>query len=117
MVLPMDTIEDSKNDEVGCKLLEVQKHNEWTKEKRSAMVDLVHLLKDKGYIEFGADAKQYASIRVGESFLYNVPENKTGYLMPFRGQLVRIVCVGSGSYQRRSFMVGKIDACDHKVKG
>jgi len=39
-----------------------------------------------------------------------VPENKTGYLKPYRGQIVRVICVGSGTRWIRSYLAGVADA-------
>ncbi len=109
MINMEDVIEDHKNDEIGKKISEMQSHTAGSKIKREAISELCELMKSKKYISFESGAKYYATIRVGESFLYDVPTKKTGHLMGFRGKRVRVVCVGSGKYDKRSYMAGNVE--------
>lgn len=104
-----DIFEDSKIDEIGKKILHVQSLASGSKDKREALAELCDMMRNCKYTEFDADAKSYATIRVGESFIYDVPLSKTGHLMGFRGKRIRIICVGSGKYNKRSVMAGVVD--------
>lgn len=108
MINKEDIIEDLKSDEIGNKINNVQNQIPGSILKKEALAELCILLQKSNYVSFKGDATNYAKIRVGESILYKVPPKKTGHLMVFRGSLVRIVCVGSGRYDRRSYMAGVV---------
>ena len=108
MVKFEDIIEDEKKDEIGQKRSQVQSLVSGSKDKREALAELCDTMRRYKYTGFDADAKSYATIRVGESFIYDVPLSKTGRLMVFRGNRIRVVCVGSGKYNKRSYMAGII---------
>ena len=65
-----------------------------------------------GYIRFWGHYRRYNVETVGESYLYKVPGNKRGNLKPFRGNTIRIVCVGHKRFYR-GIMAGQIafDIC------
>ena len=109
MIKLEDIIEDSKLDEIGKKISHVQSLASGSNDKREALTELCDMMRNCKYTEFDADAKSYATIRVGESFIYDVPANKTGHLKSFRGTRIRIVCIGSGKYNKRSYMAGLVD--------
>jgi hypothetical protein len=105
-----DIIEDETNDEIGQKIAQVQSLVSGSKDKREALAELCDMMRNCKYAEFDSDAKNYATIRVGESFIYDVPTNKTGHLMAFRGKRIRVVCVESGKYNKRSYMAGGVES-------
>ncbi len=109
MIKIEEIIEDDKIDEIGNKISQVQSLVPGSKDKREAIVELCDMMRDCKYAEFDSDAKNYAVIRVGESFICDVPLNKTGHLKSFRGRRIRVVCVGSGKYNKRSYMAGVVD--------
>ena len=91
--------------------LAVQQFNSipsWTGEKRRLREELDALCAREGYAGFEADPRDYAVHRVGQSFLYDVPEGKRGRLAKFCGKRVRIVCLWSGKY-RRFIRVGVVE--------
>jgi hypothetical protein len=63
-------------------------------------------MKSKNYIGFAGHPNRYHLSVVGESCLYQIPTNRRGHLSVFRGKLVRLVCVYSGSYANRYYMAG-----------
>jgi hypothetical protein len=68
----------------------------WTKEKHALSNQLLKLLDTNGYIRGSGDRRDYRLHGgTGRSFIYKVPENKKGALSQFRGEFVRIVCVGT----------------------
>ena len=103
-----DTIEETFSDEVGILLLEINKYNSMTKEKRNLLNKVVELMDANDYISFLGQSQNYFISRVGESYLYDVPSNKNGNLKVFRGKRIRVVCVGSGTRFDRSYMAGVV---------
>ena len=67
---------------------------------------LIENLKSRGYVKFLGHYKRYKAQRIGESYCYQVPATKRGHLQKFRNRLIRVVCIGSGSYTMREFMAG-----------
>lgn len=101
----MITIEDPKADEIGLIIKELQSIPTFTTAKRAVLGRLLELLKQSGYKLFNGKAARYGFGPIGASYLYCVPEDKRGHLEPYRGKLVRLVCVGSGIFDRE-IMVG-----------
>jgi len=99
-------IEDPKSDQIGLVLKEIQAIPTFTKAKRAVLAKLIELLKQSGYKSFIGKASRYGFGPIGASYLYRVPEDKRGHLEPYRGKLVRLVCVGSGIFDR-DIMVGE----------
>jgi len=102
----MITIEDPKADQIGLVIKELQSIPTFTKAKRAALERLLELLKQSGYKMFNGKANRYGFGPIGASYLYRVPDDKRGHLEPYRGKLVRLVCVGSGIFDR-DIMVGE----------
>jgi hypothetical protein len=95
---------DPRTDTVGKLLVAVEKYETWTKDRRILVDKVVKNMKRGRHIEFPGYSDRYRLSRVGTSLLYDVPENKRGKLAPFRGQLIRLVCIGSGSRFFRSYI-------------
>ena len=102
----MITIEDPKVDQIGLVIKELQAIPTFTRAKRDVLERLLELLKHSGYKMFNGKAARYGFGPIGASYLYQVPEDKRGHLEPYRGRLVRLVCVGSGIFDR-NIMVGE----------
>lgn len=100
-VIPVEAIrQDCCNDLVGAKLRQFNAHLTWTAEKRRLRKELDALCERHGYIGFQGDYRNYGLQRVGQSLQYDVPVDKRGWLMPFRGKRVRIICLYSGKFRR-----------------
>lgn len=91
---------DDVADTVGLAVQQFNMIPNWTGEKRRLREELDALCAREGYAGFEADSRDYAVHRVGQSFLYDVPEGKRGRLGKFCGKRVRIVCLWSGKYRR-----------------
>jgi hypothetical protein len=91
---------DRVDDLVGAKLKLFNAQPTWTRHKHQLRRELDLLCKDHGYIGFWADYRSYGVRMVGQSFQYDVPANKRGWLAPLRGKRVRVVCIYSGPYRR-----------------
>lgn len=100
---------DTANDLIAAKLRRFNQIRTWNGTKRRLREELDHMCDLHGYIGFEADPRDYAAHIVGQSFLYNVPAAKRGWLSPFRGKQVRIICLYSGAF-RRWLRVGSINA-------
>lgn len=99
---------DDVADNVGLAVQQFNSISSWTGEKRRLREELDALCAHEGYVGFEADPRDYAVHRVGQSFLYDVPEGKRGRLAKFCGKRVRIVCLWSGKY-RRFIRVGAVE--------
>jgi hypothetical protein len=80
----------------------------WNNEARLNQKKLWALLDSKDYITFTAGYSDYIASAIGDSYLYDVPMYKRGYLAKYRGKRVRVVCVASGSNRYRDYMVGVV---------
>lgn len=98
---------DHLKDSAGLILLPMRNEGGWTTTKSRMRNELVEqLIKDK-YIAFEGSPYRYHITKVGESYLYDVPLYKQGFLKRFRGKRIRIVCIGSGRYTR-TYMAGVV---------
>ena len=103
-----DTREDDYQDEVGRLVKVIQQIPSLTNEKRALLNELQNLATSHGYIIFSAGNHRWHIGKVGESYLYQVPDNKLGHLAKFRGKVVRIACIASGTRWIRVYMAGPI---------
>ena len=78
------------------------------KGKDEIIESLFMAMKDADYFFFTKNGNNYPNTVIGESYLCNVPQKRMGHLKPYRGELVRIVCFGSGDNWRRDLAVGRI---------
>ena len=107
---------DTVNDLVRAKLRRFNRIPTWTGEKRRLREELGALCTRHGYVGFQGDPRDYAAHLVGQSFLYDVPSDKRGWLERFRGKRVRIICLYSGSF-RRWLRVGVVDEAPRAEQG
>jgi hypothetical protein len=91
---------DRADDLIGAKLKLFNAQPSWTRKKRRLREELDALCERLGYIGFWGDYRNYALHRVGQSFQYDVPLKKRGWLAPLSGKRVRIICIYSGPYRR-----------------
>jgi len=108
MFLAADTRKDNYRDEIGQIVKAIQQIPTVTNEKRALIAQLQNVAANHGYITFSAGNHRWHVGRVGESYLYSVPENKLGHLAQFRGKEVRVVCIGSGTRWIRTYMAGPV---------
>jgi len=108
MFLVEDTRADTHRDEVGRLVEAIKKIPTVTAKKRALVIELRRVATEHGYITFSAGNHRWHVGRVGESYLYEVPEDKVGHLAKFRGKVVRVVCVGSGTRWIRTYIAGPV---------
>lgn len=107
MISEDTVITDDLDDDVSAILKAMSDDDTWTSNKSVLREELVGLLKKHRYVSFIGSPKNYYAHRVGDSYLYDVPLYKQGCLKRYRGKRVRIVCVGSGRYER-GYMAGAV---------
>ena len=82
--------------------------NTMKKEKRKILDRLYEESKKQGYIFFWGYSHNFGISRVGDSYIYDVPAKKTGNLLEFRNQKIRVICLGSGKNFNRSYIAGPL---------
>lgn len=71
---------------------------------------LTESVKKKGYISYNGDSRDFGGLNcTGMSIIYEVPHDKRGNLSKFKGQTIRICCVGSGVHALREYLAGPVD--------
>ena len=106
---PFSTCETRREDytgKVGGLLKVLNDEERWNKNKYELVRQLIVILKASGYISFPGHGPTYPISTVGSSFICTVPLKKQGKLKPFRGQVIRVICTGSGSHTDRYYMAG-----------
>jgi hypothetical protein len=101
VILPRTMIADTKDNLIGClaaKLLSTP--GGWSKAKERMRQHLEHLTRNHGYVGAWLDYRDYQLTRVGQSFQYDVPQGKRGFLNQFAGSRVRLVCTYNGPFRK-----------------
>ncbi|MDB2479866.1 hypothetical protein N9X17_01050 [Porticoccaceae bacterium] len=107
MISEDTVIRDDLDDDITLILQAMSKDSTWTSKKSALREKLVSMLWKRHYISFTGSPRKYYGYCIGDSYLYDVPLYKQGWLKRFRGKRVRIVCVGSGRYER-DYMAGAV---------
>lgn len=113
MFHPNDLLADDVNDDIGDLISQINSHDGWNNNKRALVRDLKSALTKKQYCSFTGHVDRYIIRLVGQSAIVYVPLGRRGLLSGYAGGYVRIVCVGSGRYDRQ-YMVGKVPALEYK---
>jgi len=113
-IKPDEILIDPKTDEVGQLLRAMERYKTWTKERRALLDAAIKKMKKMRHVEFTSGVFDFHLSRVGTSLLYEVPNNKRGNLKPFRGRVIRLVCVGSGSHFYRYYIAVPYRATTHR---
>ena len=102
-----DVIADNIEDDIQPLLQKLKSRKGWNAQARTDLDKLETKLTKKNYITFTGRPNRYHLSRLGDSCLYDVPTYRKGALVAFRGKRVRIVCVGSGRFDR-TLMAGVV---------
>lgn len=108
VILPYEMIAASKDDMIGhlaAKLLNTR--GGWSPVKERMREHLERLTQMHQYAGAWLDYRDYQLTRVGQSFQYDVPEGKRGFLSQFSGHRVRLVCTYNGPF-RKWVRVGRV---------
>jgi len=95
-----EKIEDPCTDNAGKLMTSMHKIPTWTKAKRAIYDELVTLLESQKHIYFRGHVDKYHLSVIGTSCFFNVPDNRRGHLSIYRGKIIRLVCLGSGRFDR-----------------
>lgn len=100
VIQPQEMVLDTKDNLIGCLAAKLRRTpGGWSSTKERMRQHLERLADMYGYEGTYLDYRDYQLTRVGQSFLYDVPLNKRGFLAQFAGQRVRLVCTYSGPYR------------------
>ena len=102
-----DVIADTVKDDIQPLLQKLQSRKGWNAQAKKDLDNLVAKLRQKNYITFVGHPNKYHLYPIGDSCLYDVSTFRRGALAAFRGKRVRIVCVGSGRFDR-TLMAGVV---------
>lgn len=91
---------DITEDEISEKIRSLNKLSKWNSEKRLSLQSLISMLEILKYQQLILKEHRYKAGMVGNSFIYNVSEKRRGLFAPYRGKSVRVICIGSGRFDR-----------------
>lgn len=95
---PDAILPDDLDDLIGARIVKWRKHDSRRREALQQKAALVSLCERFGYRRWRLERKDYLLRCVGDVQQYDVPLNKQGRLSLFRGQRVRMICIGSGAF-------------------
>jgi len=106
---------DNLYDEISGIVLTMATKKTWNANCAVLFERLDKILSKKKYKTFSGDCRTYHLTRKGQSCLYDVPSNQLGYLIPYRNQRVRLVCLGGwNAYSDRIFSVAVVPKRIHE---
>jgi hypothetical protein len=91
---------DTENDAISKLITKLNTHSNWTSEKQLILKELVKLLENLNFIRLILKEHRYKVGKVGNSFIFEISGKRRGLFAPFRGKSVRVICVGSGRFDR-----------------
>lgn len=97
---------DTASDEIGRILAQAAAIKTMTKVKRDLIAQAVGVMESAGYVSIRGTYQSYNLSRIGESCQYDVPLDRRGALLPFRGKRVRVVCSENTGRNGRVFLAG-----------
>lgn len=103
-----DTLIEDFSGEIGTILKKIRAIPRMTTEKRKLVNELESISEHEGYQYFRGYSHKFHIGKVGQSYIYQVPKNKTGNLKSYRNKKVRLICMSSGSRWERGYAVGII---------
>ena len=87
-------------------LAEFHELETWTTEKHFLRDRLEEFLRENGYDRHHVKtAPFYELTGIGNDRIEHIQSKRRGHLQPYRDQIVRIICIGSGRFER-SYAVG-----------
>lgn len=100
VIQPGAMIPDETGDLIGFLAAKLRKQSGWSSEKEKMRQHLERLAIAHGYEAKRLDYRDYQLTKVGQSFQYDVPVGKRGFLAQFAGRRVRLVCTYSGTFRQ-----------------
>ena len=105
--LPKD-LPDNAGDEIGRILAQAATIDTMTKVKRDLIAQAVEAMIAAGYVSIRGSNQSYNLSRIGQSCQYDVPLDRKGALLPFRGKRVRVAVAENTGRNGRVFLAGII---------
>ena len=110
-----DQIADNLYDEISGIVLTMAGKKTWGASCAYMFEKLEKILTKKKYKKFVGDIRTYHLTRKGQSCLYDTPANQLGFLKPYRGKRVRLVCRGAwDQHGRRCYSVAVVPKRIHE---
>ena len=110
-----DQLADNLYDEISGIVLTMAAKKTWNANCAVLFQRLEKILSKKKYKKFVGDIRPYHLTRKGQSCLYDIPANQLGFLKPYRGKRVRLVCRGAwDQYGRRYYSVAVVPKRIHE---
>lgn len=100
VIHPIDMIPDETDDLIGFLAAKLRQQCGWSSDKEKMRQHLEALAIAHGYQGKRLDYRDYQLTKVGQSFQYDVPIGKRGFLAQFAGRRVRLVCTYSGTFRQ-----------------
>ena len=92
--------------QIDQQLAEFHELETWTTEKHFLRDRLEEFLMENGYDwHHGKTASFYDLVGIGNDRIELIPPKRRGHLQPYRDQVVRIICIGGGRFER-TYAVG-----------
>ena len=109
MLKPEDKLTTKIVDEIATILEAFEARPTWDGEKHKLIEYIKKLLIKQKYKLFTGDCRDYHLSRKGQTCIYRVPKNQSGFLRSYRGVRVRLVCLGGwDGYSGRWFYVAEV---------
>src|SRR5262245_17087775 len=99
-------LRDTSDDKIGSLLAQARAIETWTMEKRRLVERAIKAMIAAKYVSIRGQYSSYNLTQRGQSCQYDVPEDRRGKLLPFRGKRVRVVCVSRYGMGGRIFLAG-----------
>lgn len=96
----LEILVDKLEDEISEEIKRLNSLTKWTSEKWKLLESLISRLESLQYQELILKEHRYKAGVIGNSFIYKVSEKRRGLFAPYRGKSVRVICVGSGRFDR-----------------
>lgn len=93
-------IPDEVNYLIGFLAAKLRKQDGWSFKKEKMRQHRERLAIAHGYQAKRLDYRDYQLTKVGQSFQYDVPVGKRGFLSQFAGRRVRLVCTYRGTFRQ-----------------
>jgi hypothetical protein len=103
-----EQISDTADDDIGSLLAQARAIETMTMEKRGLIARTIEAMRVANYVSIRGTYQSYNLSRIGQSCHYDIPKDRRGALLPFRGMRVRMVCVENTGRNGRVFLAGPV---------
>jgi hypothetical protein len=100
MTNTLNAIPDNIKDEITKILFQLKSISSWKSEKKDILKELIITLEKNHYKQLVLKEHRYQVGKVGNSFIYEIANNRRGLFAPYKGKSVRVICVASGRFDR-----------------